>query len=225
MEFNSKALNIFIRSLDDKKPWTGINAKDWASYFLNDVSPNLDKKFRRYDLTNEHEISNLTNEKLAIAILSWGAMNREHGKSLFSRVEWFEILTKMRQKSLNRKESFEGFKKLRMSNRLAGMGPAYFTKLICFVNRELNGYIMDQWTSKSMNVLLIEPLIHLNSNGYVTDRNSSDTYEAFCNYVEQLSEIINLSPIDTEEALFSYGGRRKGLWRQFVINSWNCYYE
>jgi len=220
MDFNSKALDTFKKSLDDQNRWSGINAKDWGLYFLNNVSSKLDKIFIRSDLTNSNFTQNLTNEELAIAILSWGGMNREHGKSLFKNKEWLEVIERMRETAVNRKDAYEQFKNLRKNKKLVGMGPAYFTKLICFANRDLNGYIMDQWTSKSMNILTGSSFINLTSQGSVSDRNSADTYEKFCNLIEELSDIVRMAPLDTEEALFSYGGRKKGEWRSFVIQSW-----
>jgi hypothetical protein len=97
------------------------------------------------------------------------------------------------------------------------MGPAYYTKLICFTNRNLGGYIMDQWTAKSINLLTNSNLVSLTSGGLVSDSNDCNTYEMFCNYIEELAKHTKLSPLDTEEALFSYGGKKKGYWRNTII--------
>ena len=149
-------------------------------------------------------------------------MNREHGKSLFQQKEWLDLIVRMRTEEIKtRKEAYELFKNLRKNKKLKGMGPAYFTKLICFVNPKLKGYIMDQWTSKSINLLFESKLLFLGNNVNVTDNNSDEIYEDFCLKIEYLPELLNLKPIDLEENLFSNGGINKGKWRQFVVDNWN----
>ena len=164
----------------------------------------------------------MNNEELAIAILSWGCMNREHGKSLFQNNEWIELIEDLRNNQIRtREEAYALFTALRKNKKLKGMGPAYFTKLICFVNPELKGYIMDQWTSKSINLLFENKIVALTNSGHVADKNSSAIYEEFCFKIEFLADLLNLKPIDLEENLFSNGGVNKGKWRQFVLNNWN----
>ena len=75
---------------------------------------------------------------------------------------------------------------------------------------------MDQWTSKSINLITQEKIIWLNSQGLVTDKNQVEEYSKFCKIVEDLSKIINIQPLDLEENLFSNGGRKKGLWRNGI---------
>lgn len=220
MPFKHDVLNEFKSSLNDQKPWSGINAKEWGEYFLDDLNSNLDKKFLRPDLLNQEYLKEFSNEELCIAILSWGGMNREHGKSLFSDYEWLDIVEEMRSSDITRIEAYKRFKKLKTRKKLKGMGPAYFTKLICFVNLSLNGYIMDQWTSKSVNLLMGEDIVHLTKQGIVTDRNTANTYDRFCRIIEDLALEIGESPINTEEFLFSYGGHHKGVWRKFVVGQW-----
>ena len=104
-----------------------------------------------------------------------------------------------------------------------GMGPAYFTKLIFFLMPEsassARGYIMDQWTSRSMNLLksdarFIKTVVSGNSR-WVADSNDEGTYEAFCREVETLAAILSMRPDKAEELLFSEG-RGKGRWRNYL---------
>ena len=219
MTFTEPHINIFKKSLKYQKPWKGINAKGWGSYFQSDVSTELDKKFVRADFLSD-AIQELDNIELCMAILSWGGMNREHGRSLFANWEWLTVVEKLRKGEISRSEGYRQFADLRKQGLLKGMGPAYFTKLICFLNRDLNGYIMDQWTGKSINTLLGEKRVKLNKNGLVNDRNTPEIYEQFCILIETLAGEINQDPLNTEEYLFSYGGRKKGPWRQHVIKHW-----
>ena len=223
MSINEKVFEELSKSITYFSNWNGINAKNWASYFYNkNIHPNLDYKLTRSELLDTNFTKDLNDEELAIAILSWGGMNREHGKSLFEHKEWIDIITKMRNNEIvTRKETYELFAELRKSKKLKGMGPAYFTKLICFINPNLNGYIMDQWTAKSINLIFDNKIVALNNSGHVADRNNAAIYEDFCLKIEYLADLLNLKPIDLKENLFSNGGVNRGKWRQFVVDNWN----
>ncbi len=223
MIINKEAFEILKLSINKFNDWKGINAKDWGKYFYNDdLNIKLDTKITRSELLDSNFIKDLNNEEFAIAILSWGGMNREHGKSLFQNKEWLELFEKIRSNQITtREEVYALFTTLRKSKKLKGMGPAYFTKLICFVNPNLKGYIMDQWTSKSINLLFENKIVALTNSGHVADKNSSAIYEDFCFKIEFLADLLNLKPIDLEENLFSNGGINKGKWRQFVVDNWS----
>jgi len=223
MKINKEAFETLKSSITNFSSWKGINAKDWGKYFYNDdLNNKLDAKLTRSELLDSNFILDLNNEELAIAILSWGGMNREHGKSLFQNKEWLELIEKIKSNQIrSREEAYALFTALRKNKKLKGMGPAYFTKLICFVNPSLKGYIMDQWTSKSINLLFENKIVALTNSGHVADKNSSAIYEDFCLKIEFLADLLNLKPIDLEENLFSNGGINKGKWRQFVVDNWD----
>jgi hypothetical protein len=96
------------------------------------------------------------------------------------------------------------------------MGPAYFTKLIFFLDPKHDGYIMDKWTATSVNLLWNPWLIKLSAEYYVTDRNTEIEYEKFCQVIERIATELNLSPVIVEERLFSSGGRKSHPWRRHV---------
>jgi hypothetical protein len=223
MKVNNEALENLKSSINSFKSWNGINARDWGNYFYDkNLNKSLNLKLTRSELLDSKFLDDLTNEELAIAILSWGGMNREHGKSLFEHKEWLNVINKMRNNEIEtRKEAYELFAELRKNKKLKGMGPAYFTKLICFVNPNLKGYIMDQWTSKSINLLFSNKTVFFHNNGNVTDKNTDKIYEDFCLKIEYLADLLKLKPIDLEENIFSNGGANKGKWRQFVVDNWN----
>lgn len=217
--FNKNHLDVFKNSLAETGTWRGQNAKDWYSYISDDVSDLLDHTFVRHDFLNKNSTNKLSDREFSIAILSWGGMRRMHGLALFNHKDWPQLVARIRHGRVCRKDAYEAFKSLRSQRRLTGMGPAYYTKLICFLNRDLNGYIMDQWSAKSINLLLNRSLVALTPSGMVSDSNSADTYEEFCQCIESLSKNISKNPLETEEALFSFGGRRKGMWRKYVIDN------
>ena len=59
----------------------------------------------------------------------------------------------MLEQNLCRVGAYKQFHRLVNEKKLTHMGPAYFTKLIYFLGSKQNGYIMDQWTARSMNLL------------------------------------------------------------------------
>ena len=107
------------------------------------------------------------------------------------------------------------------------MGIAYFTKLIYFFSAEPHGYILDQWTARSTNLLCGKEKINLTWGKYknkgfavVNDSNTVTDYSFFCDFVRELTSHCDhlTDPGDTEAALFSKG-RGKGRWRNYVIQN------
>ncbi|MEN8857935.1 MAG: hypothetical protein ABF260_07705 [Flavobacteriaceae bacterium] len=222
MKVDNKIFEVLKSSKNDFKPWNGINAKKWGDYFSKiQLNKKLDKKLTRNELLDTFYKKELTDEELGIAILSWGGMNREHGKSLFQNKEWLQLIKDLRNNQIKtREEAYNLFAVLRQNKKLKGMGPAYFTKLICFVNPGLKGYIMDQWTSKSINILYDKKIIHLTKSGHVSDKNTGLIYEEFCAKIEELANRLSIDPMTLEENLFSSGGINKGNWRKFIVDNW-----
>lgn len=223
MELNKEKFELLKSSIGKFSNWNGINAVNWGNYFFEKkLNETLNCKLTRIQLFDILYVKELSVEELSIAILSWGGMNREHGRSLFQHNDWLDIVKRMRNNDIKtRKEAYDLFQVLRKNKKLKGMGPAYFTKLICFVNPNLKGYIMDQWTSKSINLLFDNKIVALTNSGHVADKNNASIYEDFCLKIEYLADLLNLKPIDLEENLFSNGGIVKGRWRQFIIDKWN----
>lgn len=223
MELNKEKFELLKSSIGKFSNWNGINAVNWGNYFFEKkLNETLNCKLTRVQLFDILYVKELSVEELSIAILSWGGMNREHGKSLFQHKDWLNIVKRMRNNDIKtRKEAYDLFQVLRKNKKLKGMGPAYFTKLICFVNPNLKGYIMDQWTAKSINFLFENKNINLSKSGHVSDKNTADIYEDFCVKIEYLAEFLSIKPIDLEENLFSNGGVNKGKWRQIVVDNWS----
>lgn len=187
---------------------------------------------------------NISTEACCATILAWGERDVSNGQKIFSRLsEWKALAEKIREEGLSRNRSYDGFKKLQQEGRLVGMGPAYYTKLIYFLmaGNGRRGYIMDQWTGRSINLLLApHPLVIIdrypnkktgNVEWTVSNKNDSSVYEEFCCRIEELAEIpeianmlklAKIQKIDrasaVEEMLFSEG-RGKGEWRNYVKNS------
>lgn len=165
----------------------------------------------------------------SINILSWGGMRRTNALKAFDNYQiWLPICDNIRDGELSRIEAFDKFISLRRISKLNGMGPAFFTKLIFFfMSRRINsGYIMDQWTARSVNLLFNEVVVNnkiinkgkVNEYVIVSDDNDSGNYEQFCLCVEKIAKKLDLSPEATELSLFSEG-RGRGIWRNYLKNS------
>lgn len=180
--------------------------------------------------------------ELCISILAWGGMRGNHRDLLFERPThpWVTIADEVRRNQLNRSKAYDAFATLRTngkSNPVAGMGPAYFTKLLYFLApgtlESPKGYIMDQWLGCSVNLLTRRQVVKLDhhvrwqlTNGrarqavdsIVSDVNSGHDYEEFCRAVEALSVRMGASwtPELTERALIADGGKSPHPWRAHV---------
>jgi hypothetical protein len=73
---------------------------------------------------------------------------------------------------------------------------------------------MDQWVSKSINLLTGQHIVYL-TNGWVNDKNTSTNYENFCLKIDELANILNCSGFEAEKRIFSIG-RGKGAWRNYL---------
>lgn len=80
---------------------------------------------------------------------------------------------------------------------------------------------MDQWTARSINLLVDRPIVALlkNSNrtgGYrVSSSNDCCVYQQFCELVETLAAHLKITNEEAEMRLFSEG-RGQGQWREYV---------
>lgn len=156
------------------------------------------------------------------SILAWGGMRRDSARRLAAHESlWIEITGKLRRDGLDRRESYRICFDAVRDVGSAGIGPAYFTKLIFFANPRHDGYIMDQWTSRSVNFLIDgPPLIKMRTQNHVDPRNDESSYEQFCGVVEDLSKILtNKTSEETELCLFSKGGRSPHPWRRYLLTN------
>lgn len=234
--FESAHLSYLLSCTDLKEPaWQGGHIRKWADYLFEkaEAMPSgtstgklKEGKISRSEVYAYVADSNNSLANCVITILAWGGMNRKHGVSAMDSWQgWCHIAEAVRAGKLSRKEAYKQFMAARKSGVMDGMGPAYFTKLIFFLAPAHDGYIMDQWTARSMNLLCCEPVVHLQQwkrsgakfvSCNVTDNNTASTYETFCLRLERLSAEIGCDdPKKTEELIFSTG-RGKGRWRNYV---------
>ncbi|MCL4677927.1 MAG: hypothetical protein KJ017_04955 [Alphaproteobacteria bacterium] len=214
-------------AISEEKP-IGFNVKEWWEY----VASGLEQQHFKANFPNEKQtrtkLKNLCRKdsgtshiECVAAVMAWGGQNRKHGITLFNRFNEIEpIIRDMRMGSISHYEAYERFDSIWKKPQNLGMGAAYFTKLIFFCDPTHKGYIMDQWTSKSVNLLKGEEIVHL-TYGYVNKSNTVDNYKNFCEFIDQLAEKLRVSGENVEIALFSKGGRKKWPWRQYVWENQN----
>lgn len=217
-------MSVFRACSDLHSPWVGKNANRWA----NKVSPGLGSRFRlkagqfsRDELRRFCGRRNTSAAACFLAVMAWGGMRLDHARAAWlTRNHWLPTLSAIRSGRLSRQACYAKFSKLRRMGRIPGVGPAYFTKLIFFTRPQEDGYIMDQWTGKSINLLVAPAIVHLSKPGYVTDSNGACDYEKFCVAVDMLASQLSIAGSEAEERLFSIGGRIPGAWRAYVRKKW-----
>lgn len=219
--------------------WKGRIPRNWFNTTKGAVNyfeiKKLDSELSDQNVSRTHLFEMVKNKDICtpsccISILAWGGMRKTHGERLFSNnLDWLELAHKIRLGGLDRAGAFQKFTALRADGKLPGMGPAYFTKLIFFLcTNSPRGYIMDQWTSASINLLydskIVQTTISRQRKGSdnlvetVLDRNLPEDYELFCKGIEKIAERLEVIPEYAEEMMFSNGGAHKGHWRKHVIN-------
>ncbi|MFA6979954.1 MAG: hypothetical protein WC209_11610 [Ignavibacteriaceae bacterium] len=224
---NEIHLNYLIEIGENDQGYVGNNSLKWGNSVLGpnvNIDPFLDRQFNRYDLFAYRNNPANSHVNVLIAVLSWGGMRRDHGRLLFRNLNHVLNLVENLRSGIyqTRQIAFEEFRQNRTMGLLPGLGIGYFTKLICFLAPDLNGYIMDQWVSKSINLLTGEQIVNLTNNSWVNDNNDGNTYEIFCNHIDNLAQLLNCSGFEAEKRIFSVG-RGNGLWRNYLIQNYNNY--
>jgi hypothetical protein len=218
--FNQDHFN-FLSNVDrNAQGYVGNNSLQWAISVLpaHGFDARLDKRFNRYELFDFCKDPKNDEINVLTAILSWGGMRRDHGRLLLKNFDYLaSLITDLRNgKYKSREEAFLEFQNRRVEGKLPGLGIGYYTKLICFLSPELNGYIMDQWVAKSINLLTGKNIVKLTSDSWVNDSNDSKTYESFCSHVDCLADQLKCPGFQAEEVIFSVG-RGQGEWRNYLI--------
>jgi hypothetical protein len=204
--------------------WAGHKPWDWAQFFTHETANLPRERVTRQELLEfcrQH-----SGEECFLTVMAWGGMNRKHGRSAWNsrHRELLKVVSEIRTaNSLTRRGAYRLFWQARARKSLPGLGAAYFTKLIYFLRPGLDGYIMDQWTAKSINLLFgsqIELQLGKKESATVSDRNDDEDYERFCACVDELALALGCSGAEAEEKIFSQGRPRANHWRAHVKREW-----
>lgn len=239
--FNGVHYDNFKQRACYQQDWEGSNVRNWFNdvmliYYkrkyneLNGMIPNnaLDlpnEKLTRARLKEICSDKNFSDLECLAAVMAWGGQNRNYGAMLFSRRnEVLPVVKKLRQGRSSPKEAYSEFLEIWEQDKPLGMGAAYFTKLIFFCDPNHKGFIMDQWTAKSVNLICGEKIVDL-QGGYVSKKNDAEVYEHFCNIIGKIAKDLDKSEEKIEIAMFSKGGRKKDAWREYVVREYEKFHK
>jgi hypothetical protein len=155
-----------------------------------------------------------------ICAMAWGLQGagpggRNHVTSAWAARDAInDRLHQLRHNNYSRVDSYSLFLG---QNRIPGIGPAYFTKLLYFFSAGTNHYIMDQHTARSVNLLSGLNIVIFNGKA-VSNINTPENYQTYCEFVDQIANLLNVAGDDVEEMLMSRGGHNPWPWRNYVRN-------
>lgn len=221
--FSSEHLEAF-QTMAKIGMWGEHEPSSWIkSVGLTELSPSFtQQKMTRSLLKRSSLDKSVSDRDLLWGILAWGKMRRDAARRFVKHEDsWIKVIRSLRGDNLTRMDSYQLCAETVARNPAGGIGPAYYTKLIFFANPSHDGYIMDQWTSRSVNLLVSgDPIVTMRTINHVSPQNSAETYETFCRIIETLSKVlVDKSPEETELCLFSTGGRLPAAWRRYVIKN------
>lgn len=198
-----------------EEPWKGDDEASWAAAVAPGVAfPNLAGRRNRDSLSSFCQSAEPSIEEKFIACMAWGRMkSANRGPAWRAQRQWKEKLEQLcSSEALSRRDAY-----LLLSDpSIPGLGPAYITKLIYFMGRHpKRGYIMDQWTGSSINLLFRREIVRI-SRRWVTRSNNENNYESFCLAIEEIADRLGEPGGAIEQQLFSIGGHRPGRWRAYV---------
>jgi len=165
-------------------------------------------------------------------IFSWGGMHLRHARSLLKSTNPFiEIIDLIRQNGISIDDSYDYFYKLQNAGITKGLGPAFYTKLLYFFGQQYNwnAFIMDQWTSLSINFLFDQNIVKMNSSKKkvgksfsVAKENDYMVYKNFNECIKNLADLLSqrfgmLVTPETAEIMIFSEGRGLGEWRNFLV--------
>jgi hypothetical protein len=208
--------------------WQGARSPEgWIKsigYNLVNAYPDLrlDEPAKRTDLFRMRGDHSVATADLCAFIFAWGGMRVSNGKRIFKEGDWVTVADGLRHDHFDHYQAYEQFFALSSIDKMPGCLPAFYTKLLFFLPGILErGIIMDQWTSRSINLLMGVQLVRLiplrdKSNGYrVSKKNDVSIYKSFCEAIHELAHLFGTTVEEIELRMFSRGNG-KGDWRNYV---------
>ena len=157
-----------------------------------------------------------------VCAMAWGLQGAGPGGSRHVAAAWranallIPKLNALRAGGLTRRLACDIFTG---ANRVPGIGPAYFTKLLYFFLPDPNCYIMDQQTGKSINLLSGNWVVRMAGNA-VSNLNKSGNYQAYCEELDSMGALLGVTGEQVEEMMMSKGGRHPWPWRAYMRANW-----
>lgn len=195
--------------------WKGATASEYSNYCTPRptlLTAGWDIALKRDELRKLCLSQSQDPTALYVAVMAWGRQNRRYlARSWHHRSKFVHRLLLLRSERLTRCEAFGLFH----NDHIDGLGPSYFTKLLFFFSLAGDCWIMDQWTSKSINLLFgnIVPM----QGHYFSPSIEAGHYEQYCAAVDEISSLLSCDGERAEMLLFSRGGRKPHAWRAHVM--------
>lgn len=218
--------------------WVGKSTRSWLESVtkgqdaaLLDVDPSnfssapFDRrKLSEKIMQSRNNLGDQNLRDLVIDIFAWGVMSPRNARLALPKWrEWKAPCIALLQ-GCDAVDGYYQFYALQKNGILSGLGPAYYTKIIYFLGKG-DGLIMDQWTSRSINLLFGKEIIKLqpgqrkvkSSDRYYTVKPTNDQFvygayneaiEIICNKLsENLQDQVSIA--EAEEFIFSFTTDRK----------------
>jgi hypothetical protein len=149
--------------------------------------------------------------------MAWGKQGGNGRGSKNVKSAWAKrniLENKLEELRLGKLSRCEAYNLFCGEKRIKGLGPAYWTKLLYFFDPSQNFYIMDQFTSKSINLLTGIQIVRMDGNS-VSAANKCGNYQAYCEEIDEIALSLNESGENVEEMLMSGKGKP---WRLYLKN-------
>lgn len=147
-----------------------------------------------------------------VCAMAWGKQSRGNVKDAWEEhAKVADLLLQLRAGGLSRRQAYDLFCG---AGEVKGLGPSYFTKLLYFFSPALDFYIMDQWTAKSINLLTGAHVVRVYDSSPTRD-NKGGNYQAFCEEIDHLAELLGQTGEQIEQCLFAGDGAQTS-WRAYV---------
>lgn len=222
--------------------WMGTSARGW----LEKVNPEFllanvpEKPLSRQellnhiqDIKNQPSVTDSDIDALIIAVFAWGGMRQTKliAGNAVKTMPYYRAICRKLIEGYDPEKAYQQFYALHLSGKMKGIGPAFYTKMIFFLGDQ-TGLIMDQWTSRSANLLLGKNIIKL-SNGVVAKNNSRENYSCYLEFMDNLkNELGCKSSATAEQLIFSCSHKKNDLlgglrgqhsifsaWRKYVVEN------
>lgn len=148
------------------------------------------------------------------ALMAWGGQHRRWFRASLNHHQQLRDLLCWLRGSRRCRYSCDFAGTQQRCQSITGLGISYFTKVLHFFRGANDAYILDQWTAKSIN-LLLPGTVPMSRWGGPDQKTTPGEYEAYCAAVEALKHVMGSGWTGEmiERALFD---RRGGCWRKWV---------
>ncbi len=228
---NPQHATYFLNTIDEFQ-WNSIPIRHWINILHNNHEIDIvaeifpEQGLSKGELLAHCQSSTYSIKEKCIMILIWGGMIGQRINNTLDYCNGYTAQTELAflrlMRCRTRFEAFQVLKDSKENNLLPGVGVAFYTKFLFFLRPDLNGYILDQWTGKSYNLLMQGENHELGpipfQGNVVQNQTTAEQYEHFCQTIDTLTiaynlhHNTNLSGYQVEGKLFTAGGN----WRAYL---------